>query len=199
MRSAYKGLVCIVALFAVAAVASVVTADTESVTVPASGTQAQNLGDMSKDDLLSISWTSDHSVSAVLTGPSGYSKTYSSSIFGYDLLNVPHDGAYVLTFTNPGSSSATVTLTWEVTPFNPVHTATDILTWIAIIAVIIIVVIVVIVVLVVVMGGKKKKAEMAAAAPQGIVTPTTPGMCPICGAQTDTNALFCAKCGARFR
>lgn len=202
MKAAYRGLVCIVAVFALAAVAGMAAADSETVTVPAAGSQAQALGSMTEGDLLSLSWSSGTtSVSAVLSGPSGYTKTYSASIFGVDLITVPHDGAYTLTFSNAGSSAVTVDLEWTVTPFNPVHEATNIITWLAIIAVIIIVVIIVIVVLlVVVMGGKKKKqAAMAAGAPPGIVMPTTPGVCPVCGTQTDTNAQFCAKCGARFR
>jgi hypothetical protein len=198
MKAAHKGLVCLVAVFALAAVAGLAAADTESITVAAGATVPQNLGSMSEGDLLTISWTSTDSVSAVISGPSGYSEDYSASIYGVDLIDVPHDGAYSIAFTNPGSSSATVTLTWDVAPFSPGGFFDDLVTLVLIIAIIIIVIIVVIVVLVVVVGGKKKKQAAMAATPQ-IVVPTTPGMCPVCGTQTDTNAQFCAKCGARFR
>lgn len=190
---------CLAAVFALVAVAGMAAADSESITVPAAGSQAQNLGSMAEGDLLSLSWSSTTSVSAVLTGPSGYSKSYSSTTVGWDLFDVPHDGAYTLTFTNSGASAATVTLTWDVTPFSPGGFLDDLVTLVLIIAVVVIVIIVVIVVLVVVVGGKKKKQAAMAGAPAGIVTPTTPGMCPVCGTQTDTNAQFCQKCGARFR
>ena len=187
-------------VFAMVAAAGIVTADTEYVTVAAGGTEAQNLGSLVEGDSMTISWTSLQAVSAVITGPSGYSESYSSSTYGWDLIEIPHDGAYTITFTNAGATSAEVTLTWDVIPFSAGGLFDDLLTIMLIILVIVIVVIVLIVVLVVVVGGKKKKqAAMAAGAPPGLVTPTTPGMCPVCGTQTDTNAQFCAKCGARFR
>lgn len=198
MKAAYNVFVCLVAVFALASVAGFASADTQELTVPAAGNLPVNLGEMAEGDLLTIDWTSSTSVSAILQGPSGYTKTYSTTTFGFDIITVPHDGSYILTFSNPSSTSATVTLNWDVSAINPVHEATNILTWLLIIAVIIIVAIVVIVVLVVVMGSKKKQQAAVAAQP-AVVTPTTPGMCPICGAQTDTNAPFCAKCGAKFR
>ena len=199
MKPTYRLIACLAALLALVFVAGLAAADSENVTVSPSASQAVNLGSMNEDDLLTLSWSSNTAVSAVLTGPSGYSESYSSSSFGYDLINVPHDGAYTLTFTNPSSSiTASVDLTFNVAPFNPIDTAHDIMTWIMIIGVIIVVIIVVIVVLVLVLG-RKKTQTTTAGAPSGIVTPTTPGMCPTCGAQTDTNAPFCAKCGAKFR
>ena len=197
MKQTNKLIVCLVALLALVFVAGLAAADSESVTVNPSASRPINLGGMNDGDLLTLSWTSNTAVSAVLAGPSGYSKTYSSSSIGYDIITVPHDGAYTLTFTNPSSSTtASVELIYNVTPFNPIDTAHDIMTWIMIIGAIVIVAVVVIVVLVVVMGSKKKQA---AGAPPAVVTPTTPGMCPVCGAQTDTGAPFCAKYGAKFR
>ena len=196
MKQTRMLVACLVALFALVFVAGLAAADFETVTVNPNSSEAVNLGSMNEDDLLTISWTSNTAVSAIMTGPSGYSESYSSSSYGYDIITVPHDGAYTLTFTNPSSSTtASVDVTFDVVPFNPIETAHDIMWWIMIIGVIIVVIIIVIVVLVVVLGTKKK----AAAAQPTFVAPMTPGMCPVCGAQTDTNALFCAKCGAKFR
>lgn len=197
MKSINRLMACLVGLLALVLVAGLAAADSETVTVSPSSSQSVNLGVMNEDDLLTLSWTSNTAVSGVLSGPSGWSETYSSSSFGYDLVTIPRDGAYTLTFTNPSSTTAaSVDVTFNVSPFNPIDTADDIVTWVLIIGVIVVVIIVVIVVLVVVLGSRNKQA--AAAAPV-ISTPMAPGMCPVCGAQTDTNAPFCAKCGARFR
>jgi hypothetical protein len=199
MKAKYSLLVCLVAVFAMAAVAGIAAADSETLTVPVGSPVPQNLGSMNEGDLLSISWSTSGTVSAVITGPSGYSRSYSSSDFPVDLIDVPHDGAYTIAFTNEGSSSTTVVLTWDVSPISPGGILDDLVTLFIIVAVVVIVIIVVVVVLVFMLGKKKKQAAPLAGAPQGIVMPTTPGVCPVCGAQTDTNAQFCAKCGARYR
>lgn len=160
-----------------------------------------DIGTLHDGDGLFLTWSTSvlTPVSAELTGPEGYSETFTSTYTGFETVDITHDGNYVLTFHNSGSSSASVTVDYTVTPFSPGGFFSDLLTLVIIIAVVIIVIIVVIVVLVVVLGGKKKQAAMAANAPPMIVTPSTPGVCPVCGAQTDTNAPFCAKCGTRFR
>ena len=201
MKAAYKVFACLIALFAMAAVAGIASAETQTITVAAGGTNTVNLGGLSEGDGVFLTWTTSSTtpVSAVLTGPQGFTDSFGSSYVGFETIDIPHDGAYLLTFSNAGSSSASVTVDWTVTPFSPGGFFDDLVTIVLIIAIVIVVVIVLIVVLVLMSGKKKKQQSMAAAAPQGIVTPTTPGMCPVCGSQTDTNAPFCAKCGAKFR
>jgi len=202
MKTSCRLLVCLIAVFAFVALAGSVAAATGSISVAAGGSTPVSLGTLTKDDWLTVQWTSNVAVSATLSGPDGVVETFSAATSGgwdHPLITVPDTGTYTLTFENSGSVAASVTYTTTVTPWNPVDEATDFLTWLMIIAVIIIVVIIAIVVLVVVLGAKKKKAAAMGGAPLGIVMPTTPGICPVCGAQTDTNAPFCAKCGAKFR
>jgi len=201
MKAKYSVLVSLVAVFALVAVAGLAAAPTENLTVPAGGNQTVNLGNYQDGDDLWITWSTSTlmEVSGVLNGPAGYSESISASWLVSEDFELPQNGAYSLTLSNAGSTDASVSLTWEATPFSPGGFFDDLVTLVIVIAVVIIVIIVVIVVLVFVLGKKKKQQAMVATSPPGIITPTTPGMCPVCGAQTDTNAQFCAKCGARYR
>ena len=201
MKAKYSVLVSLVAVFALAAVAGLAAAPTQNVTVPAGGNLNVNLGSYANGDDLLITWSTSTlmEVSGVLNGPAGYSESISASWLVSEDFVLPDDGVYTLTLTNAGSTAASVSLTWEIVPFSPGGFFDDLVTLVIVIAVVIIVIIVVIVVLVFVLGKKKKQQAMVATSPPGIITPTTPGMCPVCGAQTDTNAQFCAKCGARYR
>ncbi len=196
MKSTYKAIVGIVAVLAMVMAAGVASALTvKTITVQANAEKAQNLGSYDTSDILTFSWSSSEAISAVLTGPGGFSEPYAASIAGGDTIIVSEQGSYTLTLTNANSVPATVTLTYTSSGTE----VGNIVNTVILIGVIIIVIVIVVVVLVVVLGMRKKKqTATAAGAPPNIVTPTTPGVCPVCGAQTDTNAQFCAKCGARF-
>ncbi len=197
MKSTHKSLAGLVAVLAVVLIAGAAAALTiKTVSVPAGGDRVQNLGNYDSGDILTFSWSCTNAVpvSGTLTGPNGFSESYQATIAGGNTILVSDSGEYILTLHNAEATSSSVQLTYT----SPGTEIGNILTTIVIIAVIIIVVIIIIVVVVFMAGRKKKQVAMPPGAPAGIVTPTTPGVCPVCGSQTDTNAQFCAKCGARF-
>ncbi len=201
MKAAYKGIACLGAVLTLVAFAGIAAAPSQTVTVAGGGSQTVNMGTYTEGDGLLITWSTQSlstQVSGVVNGPSGFTRSISANWLVEQDFEVPHTGDYTLTLSNAGSTDATVQLTYEMTPFSPQGFFDNLLTLVIIILVVVVVIIIVIVVLVVVVGGKKKQQAAMAAGPQGIVVPSTPGVCPVCGSQTDTNAQFCAKCGARF-
>lgn len=161
-------------------------------------------------DSISLSWSSmSGSVNCVIEDPDGDTIFDQTSTYYFDIIEVGETGNYVITWSNPGLSTVSVTYDASAIPFGDVDSFFDSIVLVLIIIAAIIVIIVVVVVVYLLMQGKKKKAaQMAqppmqpapayapAAAPQPVAAP---GNCPMCGSPVDPQFMFCQKCGARVR
>lgn len=148
---------------------------------------------------LSFSWSSDRPLSLVVSGPSGIVGSYSSSTHGSDSIDIGETGDYFMTWTNTGSTDASLTYDYDVDPFAPVEDIFDPVIFGVIIAAVVIAVVIVLVIFFVILQDKEKKPAVEiqpsfAGIPRGVS-----GNCPKCGSAVDGVALFCARCGAKIR
>jgi hypothetical protein len=156
-------------------------------------------------DSIEYSWSSTATVNFELTDPMGsVLESYSGTVNefpGFTMAGV--NGNYHFTWTNPGSSS--VTLTYDLSGGGGVGGALDFAFWLLVIGAIVIVVIIVVVVLVVLRGGKKAVSpQQQVYGPQQFAAPGTPApyaanTCPKCGGPIDPQQVFCPKCGFKMR
>jgi len=149
---------------------------------------------------LSFSWDSDFPLTLVVSGPSGIVESYSSADHGSDTIAIDETGEYFMTWTNSGSSDATLDYDVDVDMLAPVHDVIDSFLLGVIIAAIVIVVIVVLVI-VLVLGKEhgKKPAQVQQYGPP--IAPLAPNasVCPSCGAPIDSTTTWCSRCGTRLR
>ncbi len=149
---------------------------------------------LSEGDTISGDWSSDDTLTFLLTGPSG-TITTNTGTYGIILHICMDDGSYVLSWTNIGISA--VDLQYDVTAggaggfFDDIGTAI----LIGLLVFVAVIVIVIVIVVLVVMKGKKKTQAVA----QPMITPPVGGNCTVCGMPVDPNVAFCAKCGAKLR
>jgi hypothetical protein len=176
-----------------------------TVTIPANSFYSAPLGDMFgstpiyQGSEVTFSWSSDVPLTLAVSGPSGLIKTYTSSTSGSGKIDVSETGTYFLTWTNSGSTDATLTFTYNTDLFAPVeHTINTVLLAIVIGAIATFVVIAVVVVLIL----KAEKAREPTQAQRGqemYVVPPTAAVCPNCGMAIDSTTIWCSRCGVRLR
>jgi len=128
--------------------------------------------------------------------------SYSGSSYPVGLVMATISGDYVFEWTNPGTSS--VTLTYDLSGDSGIGGAFDFAFWLLVIGAIVIVVIIVVVVIVVLRGSKKQAPPPPAYGPQQFAAPGTPApyaanTCPKCGGPIDSQQVFCPKCGFKMR
>lgn len=151
-------------------------------------------------DPFTYSWSSDVPLDFSVQDPLGNEYPYQTdATSGSGILPAYSSGTYTLTWTNGGLTTAHLSFDLSGT-FSEVEEGISMLIWTVIIAGIVVVAVVVIIVIVVVMGGKKAPPQPAMGPqPQMASQALATGQCPTCGNQIDPNAMFCQKCGTRYR
>ena len=187
------------------ALALAAPASAATVTVPANDFYAIEVGEFGipgtviQGSDLSFDWDSDVPLTLVVSGPSGVVKSYSSSTHGSHTIEITETGAYFMTWTNSGSVAASLTYTYDVDFFAPVHNAIDSVLLGIMAAVIVIVVVIVLVVVLVLRGDRGKKPAQAQYVQPAALVAATATNCPNCGAAIDATVQWCARCGAKLR
>jgi hypothetical protein len=156
--------------------------------------------EMSIWEPFTYSWSSDVPLTFTVEDPLGNEVPYQTgATSGSGILPAYASGTYTLTWTNNGLTLAH--LSFDLSgAFAEVEEGLSILMWTVVIAVIVVVAVVVIVVIVVVMGGKKAPPQpVMGPQPQMAAQALATGHCPTCGNPIDPNAMFCQKCGTRYR
>jgi len=143
----------------------------------------------------------------VVTDPDGVVIENVTSSFESDQIWLSKDGTYTFTWTNADSSELTLFYSLELWDIGVGNTEEvfDVML-VALLIGAIVVVVVVLVLVVVVLGGDRKRPSGPAAhspmqrTPSGEApSPYVPRMCPRCGSPTDSQHVFCTKCGFRVR
>ncbi len=146
---------------------------------------------------VTFDWTSNQPLTLVITGPSGIVESYSASNHGSDTISIDETGTYYMTWTNSGSTPASLTYNVQVDMFAPIHDTFDTVLLGIVLGVVAVVVVIILVVVLVIRGDRPKKAvqmgqPMAPVAPSATV-------CPNCGSPIDSTVQWCARCGAKLR
>ena len=153
-------------------------------------------------DRIDYSWSVSPSTATldfVITQPGGTEYwSYSGSSYSFFVV-AGLSGDYIFEWTNPGSSS--VTLTYDVGGGSGgVGNMFDTALLLLVIVAIVIVVVVVVVIVLVLRGGKKSQPAQPTYPPPGEApAPFVAKVCPKCGGPIDTQQVFCPKCGFRVR
>lgn len=189
----------------VTALALAVPASAATVTVPANDNYFVEVGEFGipgtiiQGSDLSFTWSSSEPLTLVISGPSGMVESYSSATHGSHTIDITETGDYFMTWTNSGSLQATLTYSYDVDIFAPVHHTLDSILLGAMVGVIVVVIVIVLVVVLVLRGDRgKKPAQTQYVQPAAPVAPTATN-CPNCGAAIDASVQWCARCGAKLR
>lgn len=193
MRLFKVGIAGLALAFVLLAVSASVAAETATI---APGANKVVHVDVDAGDWITYTWYTipSQTLHLVVTGPTGAVVDDVTATSGGDTI-FADAGTYTFTWTNTGTSSATLSYSM---PFTDIANAVN---WFLYAALAVVIIVVVVVVLVVVLATRKKKAPELAPQPLSPMAAqaVASGRCPKCGRPVDPNGTFCAVCGAKLR